>query len=311
MTVIPLPALDEDTHRITHRYVTARGARFHVAEAGPADGPPVVLLHGFPQHWYVWRHVLPQLAATHRVLALDLRGCGWSEAPKHGYSTDSLAEDVIAVLDALGIGSGSGSSTGTGTGTGTEQAAIVGHDWGGWVGFVAALKHPERVRALVSVNMTHVWPVHRRVLPNLWRMWHTAFIEHPPLGRLVLRHTGFAAFLLRHWSADPTLWDREDLRVYTDLLRAPGRARAVEQVNAAYVWREIFGHPLGRYRKARLSVPTLIIGGERDVVIPPAVLEGGERHADELSVVVLPGGGHLLPEEQPGAVAEQLLRFLG
>lgn len=295
MTVIPLPALDEDTHRITHRYVTARGARFHVAEAGPADGPPVVLLHGFPQHWYVWRHVLPQLAATHRVLALDLRGCGWSEAPKHGYSTGSLAEDVIAVLDALGI----------------DQAAIAGHDWGGWVGFVAALKHPDRVRALVSVNMTHLWPVHRRVLPNLWRMWHTAFIEHPPLGRLVLRHTGFAAFLLRHWSADPTLWEREDLRVYTDLLRAPGRARAVEQVNAAYVWREIFGHPLGRYRKARLSVPTLIIGGERDVVIPPAVLEGGERHADELSVVVLPGGGHLLPEEQPGAVAEQLLRFLG
>ena len=295
MSVFPLPTIGDATQEINHRSVTARGVRFHLAEAGPADGEPLVLLHGFPQHWYVWRHLLPQLAATHRVLAFDLRGCGWSEAPKHGYGTPNLAEDVIAVLDALGIGA----------------ATIVGHDWGAWVGFVAAVRHPERVRALVSVNMTHLWPVHRRMLPNLWRMWHTAFIEHPPIGRLVLRHTGFAGFLLRHWSGDPALWEREDLRIYTDLLRDPARARAVEQVNAAYVWQEIFGHPLGRYRKARLRVPTLIIGGERDVVIPPSVLEGGERHADDVRVVVLPGGGHLLPEEQPAAVAEEVLRFLG
>lgn len=294
MTVFPLPAIGEVTRPVSHRYVTARGVRFHIAEAGPADGEPLVLLHGFPQHWYVWRHVLPPLASTHRVLALDLRGFGWSQAPKHGYSTGNLAEDVIAVLDELGIG----------------KAAIVGHDWGGWVGFVTALRHPERVRALASVNMTHLWPVHRRVLPNLWRMWHTALVEHPPIGRFVLRHTGFAGFLLRHWSGDPTLWEREDTRVYTDVMRDPARARAGEQVHAAYVWREIFGHPLGRYRKARLSVPTLIIGGEHDVVIPPAALEGGERHVDDLKVVVLPGG-HLLPEEQPSAVAEALVEFLG
>ncbi len=294
MSVSPMPPIREIIHPVTHRYVTARGVRFHVAESGPADGEVLVLVHGFPQHWYLWRHVLPHLSATHRVLALDLRGFGWSEAPKHGYGTGNLAEDVIAVLDALGV----------------QTASIIGHDWGGWVGFVAALKHPERIRTLVSVNMTHLWPLPRRMLPNLWRMWHTAFVEHPPLGRLVLRHTGFAGFLLRHWSGDPGLWEREDIRIYTDAMRDPARARAGEQVNAAYVWQEIFGHPLGRYRKARLTVPTLIIGGERDVVIPPAVLAGGERHADDLRVVVLPGG-HLLPEEQPTAVAEEVLRFLG
>jgi pimeloyl-ACP methyl ester carboxylesterase len=176
---------------------------------------------------------------------------------------------------------------------------------------VAALRHPERISALVSVNMTHLWPVHRHVVPNLWRMWHTAFIEHPPLGRLVLRHTGFAGFLLRHWTGDKTLWEREDVGIYTSLMRDPARARAGEKVHAAYVWQEIFGHPLGRYRKARLSVPTLIIGGERDVVIPPAVLGGGEQHADAIRVVVVPGGGHLLPEEQPSVVADEVLRFLG
>ncbi|NUR28929.1 MAG: alpha/beta hydrolase [Catenulispora sp.] len=290
MSVFTMPQVPD----VRHRYVTARGIRFHVAESGPADGAPIVLLHGFPQHWYAWRHVMPLLAARHRVLAVDLRGFGWTGTARHGYGCPNLADDVVALLDELGI----------------AQAAIVGHDWGGWVGFSAALRHPERVGALVSVNMTHMWPVHRRVLPNLWRMWHTAFIEHPPLGRLVLRHTGFAGFLLRHWSGDPTLWEREDPRVYTDLLRDPGHARAAEQVNAAYVWQEIFGHPRGRYRKAHLTVPTLIIGGEHDVVIPPAVLEGGESHADELRVVVLPNGGHLLPEEQPEAVAEEVLKFL-
>ena len=256
----------------------------------------VVLLHGFPQHWYVWRHVLPRLAATHRVLALDLRGCGWSEAPKHGYSTGNLAEDVIAVLDALGI----------------DHAAIVGHDWGGWVGFVAAL----------TASGAHQGP-------GLGE--HDASVAGAPAGAAepvadvahgvhrapADRAAGAAAHRVRRRSCcgigRPTrhCGSARILRIYTDLLRDPGRARAVEQANAAYVWREILGHPLGRYRKARLRVPTLIIGGERDVVIPPAVLEGGERHADELKVVVLPGGGHLLPEEQPAAVAEVLLGFLG
>jgi len=280
---------------VRHRHVTARGVRFHIAEAGPADGAPIVLIHGFPQHWYAWRHVIPRLAEQHRVLALDVRGFGWSEATRHGYGIGNLADDVIAVLDELGI----------------DRAAVVGHDWGGWIGFAAALRHPARISALVSVNMTHMWPEHRRVLPNLWRMWHTAFIEHPPLGRLVLRRTGFAGFLLRHWSGDPELWDREDLSVYTDLLRDPARARAAEQLNAAYVWRDIVAHPRGRYRKARLTVPTLIIGGERDVVIPPAVLEGGERHADDLRVVVVPGAGHLLPLERPEVVAEETMKFVG
>lgn len=293
MSVFTMPPLPQWPD-VRHHYVTARGVRFHLTESGPADGAPIVLVHGLPQHWYAWRYVMPLLAERHRVLAVDLRGFGWSEAAAHGYSTGSLADDVVAVMDALGI----------------ERAALAGHDWGGWVGFSAALRYPERISALVSVNMTHMWPVQRHVLPNLWRMWHTALIEHPPLGRLVLRHTGFAGFLLRHWSGDPGLWEREDVRVYTDLLRDPGHARAAEQVNAAYVWQEIFGHPRGRYRKARLTVPTLVIGGERDVVIPPAVLEGGERHADELRVVVVPGAGHLLPEERPEAVAEEVLAFL-
>src|SRR5690349_14770248 len=121
----PLPQLAG----ISHRDVHVRGIRLHVAEGGPADAPPVLLLHGWPQHWWIWRDVIPGLIDDHRVIAPDLRGLGWSDAPRRGYLKQALAEDNLALLDALGI----------------ERAALVGHDWGGIVGFLICLTAPERV----------------------------------------------------------------------------------------------------------------------------------------------------------------------
>ncbi|HYJ20397.1 MAG TPA: alpha/beta fold hydrolase, partial [Solirubrobacterales bacterium] len=124
---------------VSHRTVRARGLDFHVAEAGSGDDV-VLCLHGWPQHWYEWRHLMPALADRHRVLALDLRGFGWSEAPPKGYEKENLASDVLAVLDQLGI----------------ERVKLVGHDWGGWVGFLLCL---------------HGWPQHwyewRHLMPAL------------------------------------------------------------------------------------------------------------------------------------------------
>ena len=124
----------------THRYVQAGGLRFHVAEAGP-DGPPVLLLHGYPQHWYAWRHVMADLAGDHRVYALDLRGAGQSDVPRRGYDSDTLAADVLAVLDALDL----------------PVVQLVGHEWGGWLGFTLALSAPHRFsssgRSAVSINL--------------------------------------------------------------------------------------------------------------------------------------------------------------
>jgi pimeloyl-ACP methyl ester carboxylesterase len=288
---VPMP----EVPGVTHRFVTVRGVRLHLAEAGPDRAEPVLLLAAFPQHWYAWRHVIPLLAPHHRVIALDLRGFGWSDAPKHGYGGVSLSDDVVAVLDELGL----------------EHASVIGHDWGAWVGFFTALRYPHRVSHLVSVNMTHPWPPFMRLAPNLWRMWHTALMEWPPLGRFVIRRTRFTHFLLRHWVADKQVWDRDGFAVFTDVLREPARARAAEQLHAAYVWREIFGHPFGgRFHAARLTVPTLILGGDRDVVIPPSVLAGGHRNAENLRFVVVPGCGHLMPEERPDAIASEATAFI-
>ena len=112
---------------VSHRFVSAGGLRMHVAEAG--EGPPLVMLHGWPQHWWMWRELIGPLSATHRVICPDLRGFGWSAAPAGGYDPEVFARDVIGLLDALEI---------------DEPIDLVGHDWGGWTGHILCLRRPER-----------------------------------------------------------------------------------------------------------------------------------------------------------------------
>ncbi|MGH2942643.1 MAG: alpha/beta fold hydrolase [Solirubrobacteraceae bacterium] len=146
-----------------HRFVDVRGARLHVAELG--DGPPVLLLHGWPQHWWTWRALMPLLADRFRVLALDLRGFGWSEPTPRGYRKAELAEDVAGVLDALEI----------------DRADLVGHDWGGVVGFLVCLNHTDRVRRFVPMNTGHVWPrLALRACPSSSARWPTRGCSRAP-----------------------------------------------------------------------------------------------------------------------------------
>ena len=128
---------------VSHRWVEARGLRFHVAEAGEGDDV-VLCLHGWPQNWYEWRHLMPALAAGgHRVLAMDLRGYGWSDAPRDsdGYLKENMADDVLAVLDELGL----------------QRVKLVAHDWGGWIGFLLGMKAPERFDRYLALNILHPW----------------------------------------------------------------------------------------------------------------------------------------------------------
>ena len=127
---------------VEHRYVDARGLRVHVALAGPESGDPVVLVHGWPQHWWVWRGVIPALVdAGYRCICVDLRGHGWSDAPPDGYEKEQFATDILATLDTLGV----------------ERFKLVGHDWGGFASFLIALRAPERVEKLLAVSIIHPW----------------------------------------------------------------------------------------------------------------------------------------------------------
>jgi pimeloyl-ACP methyl ester carboxylesterase len=272
---------------VTHRFVNVRGVRLHVAEAGGGD--PVVLLHSFPQHWYAWRHVVPLLSGQYRLICPDWRGFGWSEAPPRGYDTASRAADILALMDALGL----------------PRARLIAHDWGAHAAFVAALEAPERISHLLAVNAAHPWLRQRLLLPQLWRFWYTALLEYPGIGRLVLRHCpGVTRFLLLHGAANRGVWQPGEVEEFVAASRQPGSARAGEALHWQFVLHDIPGIILRRYRRKRLTVPTVIMAGAGDWMLPPKILAGADRHADDLQLRAVPGAGHFLPDERPAEVAE-------
>ncbi len=133
----------------------------------------MLLLHGWPQHWYLWRDVIPLVAPHARVIAPDLRGFGWSDVPKSGYEKDQLMRDVLALLDELG----------------DREGHVAGHDWGGYVGFLLALEHPERVERLLAVNVLPPWPARdTKVTLDAWRFLYMPVLSTPGLGRLGRAH---------------------------------------------------------------------------------------------------------------------------
>ncbi|HEU5420718.1 MAG TPA: alpha/beta hydrolase [Streptosporangiaceae bacterium] len=283
---------------VRHRFVDAGGVRFHVAEAGPGDGEsrgrdPVLLLHGFPQHWYAWRHVIGLLAPEYRLICPDLRGFGWSDAPARGYDLATGARDVLNLMDALGV----------------ARATLIGHHGGGVLGFRACLAAPERFTGFLALNCVHPWPVRRRLLVHAWRNWYTALLEYPGIGRRVLAHwPGFAAFLLRYGAADAAVWEPGETEEFAAALRPPARARAGEQVHWQFVCHDIPALVMGRYPRTRLEVPTLILAGAADPVTPPAMLAGHSQVGD-LAVEVVPGAGQFLPAERPDLVVAAVRRL--
>src|SRR5919108_254932 len=134
---------------VEHRDVDVRGVRLHVAEAGAGD--PVLLVHGWPQHWWSWRELIPSLAERHRVIAPDLRGLGWSGAPADGdYRKETLADDLLGVIDALDLG----------------RVRYVGHDWGAWLGYLIALREPDRLDRLVTISVPRPRPPPGGITPR-------------------------------------------------------------------------------------------------------------------------------------------------
>ncbi len=281
MDLLDLPAVAG----VRHREVQAGDVRLHVAEAGA--GPPLVLLHGWPQHWWCWRHLLEPLARTHRVLAPDLRGWGWSDAPPGDYAKATLAADVLALLDAEGL----------------DRVALVGHDWGGFVGFLLALEHPERVERLVALDIAPPW-----TRPTLPRPQHLALplfgsyqavVGAPVLGPLALTSgPALVRWLIRRGSGPEAAWSDDELDVYADVLRDGARARASSACYRTFLTRELPSAVRRGDRSGELRVPTLLLLGEASPIHRLLRPQPGPN----LRVETIPGAGHFLPEEAPGRV---------
>jgi pimeloyl-ACP methyl ester carboxylesterase len=281
---------------VEHRFVHANGVRIHVAESEPADatGPPILLLHGWPQHWYMWGPVFAALRDEYRLLAPDLRGFGWSEAPGQGYDGETFAADQIALLDALGI----------------ERACVIGHDWGGWTAILLGLTSPERVERMLVLNAPHPWPhITPRLVAEGWRSWYTWVLAAPALGPWAMRQGWIARTILSRGNVRPTFTDA-DLDMYMGNLREPSRALAASHLYRYY--QRAFREGLtGRWRSHRLTVPTRIVFGERDRYVSPRLLPGYESYADDLEVELVSDSGHFVVNERPDLVAERAREFFG
>jgi pimeloyl-ACP methyl ester carboxylesterase len=228
------------------------------------------------------------LVDSYRLVMPDLRGHGWTEAPMGGYDKEQLATDLLGLLDALEL----------------DEVTLVGHDWGGWTGFLACLRAPERFRGFVALGVTH--PFQRpdtRVL-QMWRMGYQLPLSTPFLADLLLRGApGLVDALLRSATTRPEAMSEADRRAYSEVLRDPARARASSRLYRTFVLTEGVPVMLGRYRGQRLRVPTRLLSGAHDPVVTPALLSGWEEHAEDMTVEVLPGCGHFVPEEEPEIVA--------
>ena len=248
-----------------------------MAHAGPEDAPPLLALHGFPQHWYEWRRVIDALAGDFHVLAMDMRGLGWSGQPADGdFRKARMVDDAVALLDSLGI----------------SRAGLLGHDWGGYVGFLAALTAGERWTGYVATGIPHPWQPVGTMLRALPRFAYQPPIATPFLGPRIIPRL-VPQFLRRAWGERST-YDADAEEIYAAAYRAPERAEA-----ASRYYRTFLIHEARSPVRGRLEVRTRLLYGERDP-LGVALARGFERRG-ELSI--LEGCGHFVPEERPAEVA--------
>jgi pimeloyl-ACP methyl ester carboxylesterase len=275
---------------LEHHTVDARGVLLHVVAEG--QGPPVVLLHGFPEFWYSWRHQLPALAAGGlRALAPDLRGYGRSDKPPGvaAYHVNVLAADVAAIIRSLGGG----------------RAAVVGHDWGAAIAFHVAARYPALVERLAIINGPQQGAMLRAMLSlaQLRRSWYMFFFQLPWLPERQLLRPGFVRRLYRHHLVDPEAVAEHELRRFEEALHQPGVATA-----ALNYYRAAFRDPM--VGALPVSCPGRIIWGMRDRALGPEVLEAIEPLVPHGTTHVVPDGGHFVHEERPDEVNRVLLDFL-
>lgn len=280
---------------VQHREARVNGVRLHYVEAG--SGPLVLLLHGFPEFWYSWRHQLPALAeAGFLALAPDLRGYNLSDKPTgvNAYRLDKLLADVLGLIQQAGA----------------ERVALVGHDWGGVIAWHLAMHDPQVIDKLIILNAPHPAAYRRelRSWKQLLKSWYVFFFQVPRLADQVLGAGDFYWLdrLLRGQPAHREAFTEEDVRRYKQALARPGA------LTAALNYYRALRHPLHRSPQDTVPVaaPTLLLWGERDSYLSVELTEGLNVWVPNLTVVRFPDVGHWIQNEVPERVNRLMIDFL-
>ncbi|HEV2815963.1 MAG TPA: alpha/beta hydrolase [Allosphingosinicella sp.] len=290
----------------TTRIPLATGVTLNVAAGGARGGEAIVFLHGFPESHRTWRDVAPALAEDFFVVAPDQRGFGASDKPEgvENYRAERPVEDLVALADALDIG----------------RFTLVGHDWGGAIAWLAALKHPDRVARLGIVNAPHPLVFQKSLIDDPAQRAASQYISafrNPAMERGI-EAMGFDTFFDKTFAshADISRLDAAERQAYLDDWSAPGALTAMLNWYRAS---EIVVPAVGEAAEAPawtrlpfppIAVPTLVVWALRDKALLPVQLEGLHDLVADLRIVTIPEAGHFVPWEQPGPVSEAIRDFI-
>jgi pimeloyl-ACP methyl ester carboxylesterase len=279
---------------ISHRFAEVAGIRCHYVEAG--KGPTVVLIAGFPQSSYAWRRIIPLLAAKYKVLAIDLPGQGDSDKPADGYDTKTTSERVHALLNKLG----------------ETSYVFVGHDIGSWVGYAFAHAYEKSLRGLVlldgNIPGVTLQPTITIGADN-WRNWHFLFNPIPDLPEILLQGRErilIEWFFNRKTANFITTFTKADIDEYERVYSSLGGMRGMLGYYRSVLLDMEQNEAL---KKVKLAIPVLALGG--DAGSAPDIYERMKPLAQLVYGGVIKNSGHYIPEEQPAALAQEIISFIG
>jgi len=283
-------------------FANVNGIRLHYAECGTGNDELVILLHGFPEFWYSWRHQLPVLGERYHVVAPDMRGYNLSDKPPRveDYRIELLVADVLGLIKHFG----------------KSQAAIVAHDWGAGVAWAVAQRHPEAVSKLAAlqVPMPLAWR-DNMTLRQFLSSWYMFFFQLPSVPEWWASRNDFARIekMYRETIVRPGAFSDEDITAYKEALRQPGALTSSINYYRANVFRSLLrgGAETPKDADGRIRVRTLFIYGEQDIaVLPSTVRDLGRFIAAPYRELRIPDSGHWVQNEAVAEVNSALLEFL-
>ena len=277
-----------------HDTIHTNGIKLHYVTQG--EGPLMLMLHGFPEFWYSWRHQIPEFARDHKVVALDLRGYNDSDKPeaKSAYVMAEFIKDIKGVIEGLGY----------------DRCVLVGHDWGGAIAWSFAYAYPALLDRLIVLNLPHPakFAEGLRTPQQLLRSAYIFFFQIPVLPELLIQLNDFQALeaAFKGMAVDKTTFSNDDIEAYKNAF-----AKRDALTATLNYYRNMFAQGLTTSDWGILTVPTLLIWGEADTALGKELTYGTEKYVQDFRIRYIPNCSHWVQQEQPQLVNQLMREFLG
>ena len=277
-----------------HGFINTNGINLHYVSAG--SGKLMLMLHGFPEFWYSWRHQIEEFSSDYHVVAIDMRGYNDSDKPESqsAYQMSEFVEDVRGVI----------------TGLGYEDCILVAHDWGGAIAWNFAYAYPKMVEKLIVMNIPHPakFAEGLKTPQQLQKSWYVFAFQLPWLPEFLFQLNDYQAIktAFTGMAIDKTAFSSADLQAYRDAAAKPGALTAM--IN---YYRGIFGSLFDRPQEwGILDIPTLTIWGEEDTALGKELTYGTEAYVRDWQIKYIPNCSHWVQQEQPALVNKYMQEFL-